>query len=346
MQMHRVIAFGLALLLLSAGLLFAGGNQEEGAGSEGDNQSSQVETEGEATPIESGDASQAVAVVNGTPIEQSLFETTLAQSQQQAAQQGQSVSQEQVLESLIEEELLYQASIEQDVDVADEDVAGQFEQTKSNFQSDEQFETALSQAGLTPDELRNQIRRSLAINQLITQEIGQDFSVTEEESREFYDNNPQFFEQGEQIEARHILLSTQGVEGDDAVAEKREKAEELKQELEDGADFAELARQESEGPSASRGGSLGTFGRGQMVPGFEEAAFNLEEGEISDVVETQFGFHIIQVTNKIESGTTPYADAQAQINQFLTQQKRNEAIQNYIAELKEDADIQRNLGES
>ncbi len=345
MQMHRVIAFGLALLLLSAGLLLAGGNQEE-AQSETESQSSDLETEGEGTPIESADGSEAVAVVNGTPIEQSFFETTLAQSQQQAAQQGQQVSQQQVLESLIEEELLYQQSLEQDVDVADEEVTNRFEQTKSNFQSDEQFQQALSQAGLTPDQLREQIRRSLAINQLITQEIGQDFSVSEEESREFYDNNPQFFEQGEQIEARHILLSTQGVEGEDATAAKREKAEELKQQLENGADFAELAREESEGPSASQGGSLGTFGRGQMVPGFEEAAFELEEGEISDVVETQFGFHIIQVTNKIESGTTPYAEAQGQIDQYLTQQKRNQAVQDYVAELKEGADIQRNLGQS
>lgn len=344
MHTNRVLILTLALFLIFGGLAFAGGNQE--AETENQNDDSQTETsagEEESTPIESGSAGNAVALVNGIPIERSRFETTVAQTQAQAAQQGQQIGPDQVLERMIEEELLYQKSIQEDVEVSEDQIESQIERTRSNFANQEEFENALSQAGLTEDGLREQIRRSLAINGLITQEIGQNFQISEEESRAFYDENPQFFEQGEQVEARHILVSTEGVEGEDAMAEARDRAEDLKAQLDDGADFETLAQEESDGPSASRGGNLGTFGRGQMVPSFEEVAFTLEVGEISEVVETQFGFHIIQVTNKTESGTTPYAQAKPQIDQYLTQQKRSEAIQEYLDGLKEDADIQRNL---
>lgn len=353
MHKHRIIALVLILVLLAAGLTFAGGNREQSEEAQTEEQTTPVETEGEATPIESGDAAEAVAVVNGIPIERSRFESTIAQSEAQAAQQGQQITperrsqlREQILERLIEEELLYQQSIKEDIEVSEEEIANQLERTRANFPNEEQFQAALSQAGLTVEDLEEQVRRSLAINRLIAQEVGQNFEVTNEEAQAFYDENPQFFQQSEQVEARHILVSTEGVEGEEAMTEARERAEDIKERLEGGADFETLAEEESDGPSASRGGNLGTFGRGQMVPPFEEAAFNLDVGEISDVVETRFGFHIIQVTNKSESGTQAYADAKPQIDQYLSQQKRGEAIQAYLDGLKEDAEIQRNLGDS
>jgi peptidyl-prolyl cis-trans isomerase C len=265
-------------------------------------------------------------------------------------QQGQQLNQQQneqlrrdILERLIEEELLYQHAIKQDIEVSQEEVDSQLQRTRRNFASEEEFNSALEQAGLTQEDLEEQVRRSLTINRLIAQEVGQNFQATEEEAQTFYDDNPQFFEQGEQIEARHILVSTEGVEGEEAMQEARERAEDIKQELEEGADFAELAQDRSDGPSASRGGSLGTFGRGQMVPPFEEEAFSLEVGEISDVVQTQFGFHVIQVTDKTESGKMPFAEAKPQIDQYLAQQKRGEAIQEYLDGLKEDGEIERRL---
>ncbi|MFP4485081.1 MAG: peptidylprolyl isomerase [Spirochaetaceae bacterium] len=351
--MQRITALVLALVFVFVGTAFAGGNREQPDESQSEQQTPTGEDEGEATPIESAGASDAVAVVNGVPIERSRFESTVAQSEAQAAQQGQQITPEQttqlredILERLIEEELLYQQSIKEEIEVSEEEISTQLEQTRANFENEEQFEEALSQAGLTVEDLEEQVRRSLAINRLIAQEVGQNFEVSEDEARSFYDENPQFFEQGEQVEARHILVSTEGVEGEEALEEARERAEDIKSRLEDGADFATLAEEESDGPSASRGGDLGTFGRGQMVPDFEEAAFNLEVGEISDVVETSFGYHVIQVTDKADSGAQSYADAKPQIDQYLSQQKQAEAIQAYLDDLKEDAEIRRNLDEN
>ena len=352
MHMSRAVTLTLILLLVSTGIVFAGGNREQDQNGQDQEQQGEtaVETEGEATPIESGSAGDAVAVVNGIPIDRSKFETTLAQSRQQAAQQGQQLNaqqneqlQQDILERLIEEELLYQQAIKQDIEVSQEEVDSQLQRTRSNFNSEEQFNSALAQAGLTQEQLEEQIRRQLTINRLIAEKVGQNFQATEEEAQTFYDENPQFFQQGEQIEARHVLVSTEGVEGEEAMNEARQRAENIKQELEEGADFAEVARERSDGPSASRGGSLGTFGRGQMVPAFEEAAFNLEVGEISDIVQTQFGLHIIQVTDKAESGKMAFAEAKPQIDQYLAQQKRGEAIQEYLDGLKEDAEIERRL---
>jgi peptidyl-prolyl cis-trans isomerase C len=174
---------------------------------------------------------------------------------------------------------------------------------------------------------------------MIAEAVEETTEITDAEVQEFYDENPQYFEQGEQVAARHILISTEGMETDEAVEEARSRAQDVRQELEDGADFAELAKEKSEGPSASRGGDLGTFGRGQMVGPFEEVAFALEEGEISDVVKTRFGFHVIQVTEKIESGVAPVDQVSQNIRQYLSQQKQAEALNAYVDELREDAEI-------
>jgi peptidyl-prolyl cis-trans isomerase C len=157
--------------------------------------------------------------------------------------------------------------------------------------------------------------------------------------RSFYEENPQYFEQPEQVAARHIILTTQGITDEAELAAKRAELEEIRQEIADGADFATVARERSEGPSASSGGDLGQFGRGQMVPEFEEAAFSLEPGELSGIVETQFGYHILQVTDRIPGRTESYEDAKENIRTFVTEQERNVAAQRYLGNLRSDAEI-------
>ena len=359
--MTMVLAFALVFTLGAV----AGGNQEQEASPEAEQEQETAEQSGESTQddgeaaaddaadaeSESVEEGEAVAVVNGEPITSERFESAVERNELQMRRQaqGQPIPEGQlnsmksnVLEGMINEELLYQTAQDQDLTVDQGTVEEEIQQYKSQYGEDG-FARALENAGMSEGEFRSEVERSLTIQQLIEQEVSSQIEVTEGEQRDFYDNNPDMFEQPESITASHILISTQEAEDDTAKEEARQRAEELKAQLDDGADFAQLAQEHSEGPSASRGGSLGQFSRGQMVPAFEEAAFAMEPGEISDVVETRFGYHIIKVEEKSEGGTTPYEEIKSQIGQYLEQQKQQEAVQSYLDELKADADIERNV---
>ncbi|MGC9974420.1 MAG: peptidylprolyl isomerase, partial [Gaiellaceae bacterium] len=167
-------------------------------------------------------------------------------------------------------------------------------------------------------------RRDLVIAHFIQLTIVPKVTVSEEESRKFYDQNQDKFVGGETVRASHILV---GVDAKATAEEKqkaREKAEKLRKELAAGADFATLARENSTCPSSKQGGDLGYFGKGQMVPPFEQAAFALKPGGLSDVVETQFGYHIIKLVEKKGPETVAFKDAQPRIGEYLKNQKAQE----------------------
>ena len=331
--MHKRVLISL-ILVLSAGVVFAGGRQE----------SDQAE-QAEQQPL----PDDLVATVNDVEISQEDYEQAVSQTQSRMAQQGQPVAEGEletfradILDQLIAEELLYQEAQEQGLTVEDGSTDSQIEQMRARFDSDEGWQQALERNGVTEEELREQIERNALIQQLISTAVPEPGEVTEDEVQEFYDENPEFFEQGEQISARHILIDTRELESEAEIDDARQRAEDVRQELVDGADFAALAQERSEGPSATRGGDLGTFGRGQMVPAFEEAAFALEEDEISQVVESEFGFHVIQVTEKMDSGLVPVEQVSQSIRQYLGQQKQADALDSYVDELREEADVRVN----
>ncbi|MFW5684852.1 MAG: peptidylprolyl isomerase [Spirochaetota bacterium] len=348
------------VLLLATSLVFAGGGREQN--DEQDDQQTeqssgadeQIEDSGDSevdsrpgTVIGGSDPSRNIATVNGVSILREDYESAVEQTRMRFAQQGQQVSEAEmeafrteILDQLIAEELLYQEALRQDIEAPSDAIEAQYQQMRSQFPTDEQWQQALQTNNTTEEELRVQVERNALIQQLIEQAVGETTPVTDEEVQAFYDENPQFFAQDEQVAARHILISTEELEGDEAIEEARGRAEAVRQELLEGADFAELARERSEGPSGPRGGELGTFGRGQMVAPFEEAAFSLEEGEISEVVQTQFGFHVIQVTEKIESGNVPVEQVTPNIRQYLGQQRQADALGHYVDELREEAEIE------
>jgi len=148
-------------------------------------------------------------------------------------------------------------------------------------------------------------------------------TVSEEDAKTFYDENKEKFVRPMTVTASHILVDTE------------EKADEIYASIETGKDFAEAAQEFSSCPSKDRGGDLGPFGQGQMVPEFEQAAFAMEVGKVSAPVKTQFGFHIIKLTDKTEEGTSPYEEVKAQIEQQLVIMQQNDAYFNKVNELKE-----------
>lgn len=300
--------------------------------------------EGGSEEIEIAD--EPVARVNGAPIFQTELERFVENNRRQMAQQGRELSEqdlvmlrEQVLGGLINREVLLQQAGELGLEAQEAAVETQLANIRSQFGSEEEYQNALEGQNLSEVELRDNIQVQLTIDRLLQQEVYSNVEVTQEEKQSFYDDNKQLFQQPESVDASHILITTQGLD-EEAKAEALDRAEDIREDVVGGADFHETAREQSEGPSASNGGRLGSFQRGQMVPAFEEAAFNLEPGEISDVVETQFGYHIILVTDKSDGSTQSFDEAEAQIQQYLLQQQNNEALQSYVERLRADSEVE------
>jgi peptidyl-prolyl cis-trans isomerase C len=251
-------------------------------------------------------------------------------------------SEDVVVDQLVSTELLYQAGEKLAIPDLDKQVAAKVSEGKARFSDDKAYNNALKAADLTPKSLETEIRKGIIINNLVNKEIVPKTVVTDEETKKFYDENKEnLFKRPEQIRASHILC---GIDPKATKAEKekaKEKAEKLFKEIKAGKDFAELAKSNSTCPSKEKGGDLGFFGKGQMVPAFETAAFALKPGEVSNVVETQFGYHIIKVTEKKAAGTTGFDEVKDKIQDYLKNMKVQKGVFDYISKLKDSAKIEK-----
>ena len=202
------------------------------------------------------------------------------------------------------------------------------------------FDDVLEKMNITLDEARKEMSEGLAINKLI-EDVTKDMKAGEEAIAKFYEENARYFEKPEQVEASHILIKLDEADAtnETAKAAAKAKAESLRAQILAGTNFAELAAIHSDCPSKAQGGSLGSFGRGQMVKPFEDAAFALGTNEVSEVVETQFGFHVIKVTGKTPAGKTPLAEVREQIEEHLSGEQKMEAVQKLIEDLKTKAKV-------
>ena len=290
------------------------------------------------------------AMVNGVAISMEQYTKELNVQLARGSQQGKQMSDDQlaalknnILDSLIEREVLYQQSQKSGIQVSDQKVDDQLAGIKKRFPNETEYKNALSKMNLSEDEVKAQIKRGLSIRELIDQQITSKVVITDEESKAYYDKNPQMFKQQEQIKASHILIKVDAKADDAKKAEARKKIEEVQQKLKDGGDFAALAKEYSEGPSSAKGGDLGYFRRGQMVKPFEEAALALKPNEVSDIVETRFGYHLIIVYDNKPEQTLAYADVKDKIIQRMKQEKiEKEAVQ-YVDKLKKDAKLEKFL---
>ena len=288
------------------------------------------------------------ALVNGVAISMEQYTKELNVQLARVSQQGQQISDDQmaamkknILDSLIEREVLYQQSQKVGIQVSDQKVDDQLAGIKKRFPNETEYKNALSKMNLSEDEVKVQIKRGLSIRDLIDQQITSKVVINVEESKAYYDKNPQMFKQPEQIKASHILIKVDAKADDAQKAEARKKIEAVQQKLKDGGDFAALAKEYSEGPSSAKGGDLGYFKRGQMVKPFEEAALALKPNEVSDIVETRFGYHLIIVYDIKPEQTLTYADVKDKINQRMKQEKIEKEAVKYVDKLKKDAKLEK-----
>ena len=297
---------------------------------------------------ESQSAEQKVAVVNGTVIKQAEFDSEMSRVLERLQRTGRipndlerSQIKKQVLENLIARELLYQESQKKGIKVDQKEIEEQITALKGRFPSEVEFKNALSTANLTEADLRFQFERDVAIRKLLDDQIGGKSTVSEKESRAYYDSNLASFKKSEQVRASHILIKVDPGADEAKKAEARTKIESLQAKLKNGEDFGALAKEYSEGPSGPKGGDLGFFGRGQMVKPFEEVAFSMKPGQVSGMVETRFGYHLIMVTERTPESTLTYEEVKDRLEQYLKQQKVQEEIAAYVETLKSNAKIER-----
>ncbi len=347
------VTIALFLMPLS---IFAGGKKE--SSSETVNSAQPADTAGvsqKSENTESSSSSKSVgtnkdiaAEVNGVAIPMVKFTTQLQAVLHQYASQGVSVKDDQkaqirkkVLDNLIGQELLYQDAEKKGITVPDKEITDQLDGIKKQFKDDAEYKNALKKQGITEKFLKRDLKMNLTLNKYINKTFKPQVKITDAEDAAFYGSNPQYFSQPEQIRASHILIKVPKNADAATKAAARKKIEEIQKQLKSGKKFSDLARKYSEGPSSKNGGDLGFFGKGQMVKPFEDAAFALKKGEVSNIVETQFGYHLIKLTDRKPAGLVPYDKVKKQIQDHLFQVKLGEVIQKYISTLKTDATIKK-----
>ena len=181
--------------------------------------------------------------------------------------------------------------------------------------------------GAEIEEKLQDLKKRLIVESFLKKKVEVESKVSDEDMKKFYEQNKDKFKSGEQIKASHILVKTE------------KEAKEVLAQLKAGGNFEELAKKSSVDSSSAKGGDLGWFGKGSMVPAFEKAALALKEGQISEVVKSDFGFHIIKLTGKRPAGIRPFEEVKEQIKGAIMPAKQQEVFQKIKDELKKTAKI-------
>ena len=244
------------------------------------------------------------------------------------------------LDELVTYTVLSQETKARKVAVSDAEVDSHIQQMRARFPNEEAFKKALDARGMTIERLKEDTRVDISINKMVENEVSSQQAPTDTQVREFYDKNPEKFKQDEAVRASHILFRVD--ENADAATKKKAMDEALAvlKQARAGTDFAELAKKHSADGSAQQGGDLNFFTKGQMVPAFDQAAFAMKPGEISDIVTTQFGYHIIKVTDRRAATTVPFEQVSERIKEFLTEQQKQQKADAFIEALKQKAKIE------
>jgi peptidyl-prolyl cis-trans isomerase C len=209
------------------------------------------------------------------------------------------------------------------------------DQIAANLPPDKKLDAFLKENKISKDD----IILGIKVKKLVLQDMGKKAKPSPKEISKFYDENKDKFIMPENVHVRHILVTL--AEGDDekVKAEKKAKIEGLRKQLLDGANFAEVAKKNSDCPSKENGGDLGLIKKGQTVKPFEDAAFSQEKNVIGPVVTTEYGYHVIQVLEKNPSKTSSLEEVKSKIAAFLEQKKQSEAFSALLKKLRENAKI-------
>ena len=244
------------------------------------------------------------------------------------------------VEQAIGAKLLLDQANKMDFEVSGDEIDAELAKMQTQAGGEEAFNKIVEEQKMDVEEIKKTIKEGKKVDKLVEQIATGAEEPTVEEIEEHFEANKDQFDAPEQAEAQHILIKPAG-DDDDAKSAARAKIEDLKKQVEEGADFSKMAEEHSECPSGKQGGgSLGSFGRGMMVPEFDAAVFSMEIGALSDIIETQFGYHIIMKTGQTEASSKEFAEVEPQIKDMLRHSKRGQLIGEYVEELKSKANIE------
>ena len=244
------------------------------------------------------------------------------------------------LDQLITYHVMKQEAASRGLTVSDADLDTQMQQMQKQFPNAAEFDKALATRNTSVDQLKADARVDMMIDKMMQTELATISGATEAEAKNFYDNNPEKFKQGETVRASHILILANEKTDEATKKAARTKIDALLKRAKAGEDFASLAREHSQDGSAQQGGDLGFFERGRMVPAFDQAAFKLKPGEISDVVTTEYGYHIIKAVERKDASAVAYDQVKDQIVEYLTNQKKQAQVEAFIEAAKKKARIE------
>ncbi|MDI3534399.1 MAG: foldase protein PrsA [Thermosediminibacterales bacterium] len=291
------------------------------------------------------DGQEVVAVVNDEKILKSEYDKNLQDIEEMLkkhygedvleSEEGKTTMEnikKQLLEDMINNVIIEQEAKKRGIEITEDELEKRLDELKTQFGGEQNFEEFLKEQGLSLDDVKKNVTQEMLYSRLLD-EVTRDVEVTEKEVKEYYDLHiNEFKESPDEVRARHILVSSE------------EKAREILKQIKDGADFAELAKKNSEDPeSAEKGGDLGYFRRGQMVAPFEKAAFELEPGQVSDIVKTDFGYHIIKVEDKKIYPVYEFQEVENEIRKMLLSDRKNEVFTERLNEWKDKSRIKKYL---
>jgi peptidyl-prolyl cis-trans isomerase C len=295
-----------------------------------------------AKPIE---LPEVVAIVNGKEIKRAQLEEIFKAAVQASGMNPADLAPDQqlggytqLLNDLVERQLLLDASAA--VKVTPDDVDAEIKKFKSQFPDEAVFEAQMKQAGMNSEKLQADVREELQIRGFMESRVKAP-EVTPEQAKSFYESNQKEFDRPQTVKASHILFMVDPEAPAEVVKQKEEAAKKAAARAKKGEDFTALAKELSEEPGAAEsGGDLGFFPKDRMVPEFANVAFEQKIDEIGEPVKTQFGWHVIKVTDKKDAGTVPFDEVKDQISAYLKSTGQREAAQKVMKELKDSAKVE------
>lgn len=309
--------------------------------------------------VAAGCGGNVVATVNGEKITRQQLDENVTEMKKAWESQGIDFSsteakglvemlEAQTLTQLIDQELLLQEAEKQGVKPSKQQVEEEMKNFRANFDSEAKFKQFLAANGLSEPKLLDLVEKDMAMQALQKKVLGDVKKVSDAEARAYYEGNKEQFAEPEQRQVRHILIMTkEGDNSQSAEVEAKTQALAILEQLNQGKDFATLAKEKSQDQATREDGGLYTFKRGDAVPEFEEAAFALKPGEITkEPVKTQYGYHIIKLEKVIPSAIKPYDEVKNDLVQFLSDKAQQDKFNEYMAGVREKADIKNYLDEN